>query len=198
MTSGFHRDIAKVIIAVSIAFMLGSCTSSRKVTSFFESHRIDNLVQRMDSIITAHSVVRQDSTWRELILQQFQSIRERNDTSRLVVTDTAGRVIKETIIIRSERETSSQVERQEREVLLHRLEIMDSTLVSMRLQQQRTDSLIQQKNRLETKEVRDGFSFWQQAQFFLGRLMLIVVIVASVVWIIRKRMPLFHRKNRNV
>ena len=185
MNADFRFDIAALVIVFAILF--GSCTSSRSSISTIEQHSINNLMQRMDSIVTAHSVVRQDSTWRETILKQFQSIRERNDTSHLIVTDTAGRVIKETIIIRSERVTSSQTDRQEREVLLQRLETMDSTLTVMRLQQQRTDILLQQQKQTEIKEVPRSLTFWQQAQIWLGRLVLVSLAVVAGWFILKKK-----------
>lgn len=178
--------VAALIVALVICVLFGSCTTHREVTSV-EHHRIEDLMQRMDSVISTRQVIRQDSSWRELIMSQFQSIREHNDTSHTFVVDTAGRVIKETLVIRTERESNSQTDLHEREVLIHRLEVMDSTLSVMQLQFSHIDSLMQQRNISTTRYVQRSLTFWQQARLWLANTVLVALIIAAAVWAFRKR-----------
>ena len=178
--------VAALIVALAICVLFGSCTTHREVTSV-EQHSIHDLMQRMDSVISTRQVIRQDSSWRELIMSQFQSIREHNDTSHTFVVDTAGRVIKETLVIRTERESNSQTDRREREVLIHRLEVMDSTLSVMQLQFSHIDSLMQQRNISTTRYVQRSLTFWQQARLWLANTVLVALIIAAAVWAWRRR-----------
>ena len=148
---------------------------------------MESMMDRMDSLLRVRTVVEQDSTWRETILRQFQSIRERSDTSHTVVVDTAGKVIKETLIINNVRETTSESDRQEREMLMHRLDVQDSTINLMRQQISHTDSLLQQRQETTVKEVEKPLTWWQQARLHLANVILIALAVLAAVWMIRKK-----------
>ena len=144
-------------------------------------------MDRMDSVINSRFVIQQDSTWRETILKQFQSIREKSDTSHTVVVDSAGKVIKERIVINNIRETTNESERKEREGMIHRMEVMDSTMNIMRHQLSTTDSLLRSKEETEIKEVEKPLSWWQNMRLWLGNIVLIALAVAAIVWIVKKR-----------
>lgn len=175
-----------VIILIAVCMLLSSCKTTKTVSSV-EEHRVQTLMDRMDSVINTHQVIRQDSSWRELVMSQFQSIREKSDTSRTFVVDSAGKVIKETLIIRTEKETNSETDRHEREVLINRIEIMDSTLNIMRQQLQHSDSLLQSKQTTIEKQVEKPLSWWQQMRLYLANIILIALAIAAGVWAFRKR-----------
>ncbi|MBR5395805.1 MAG: hypothetical protein IK144_12115 [Bacteroidaceae bacterium] len=175
-----------IVICIAACIILASCRTTKTVTSV-EQHRVQTLMDRMDSVINTRQVIRQDSSWRELLMSQFQSIRERNDTSRTFVVDSAGKVIKETTIIRIEKETNSETDRQEREVMMSRLEIMDSTLSVMRQQLQHSDSLLQLRQTTIEKQVEKPLSRWQQIRLYLANIILIALAIAAGVWAFRKR-----------
>ena len=172
-----------IIILCSILF---SC-STPKETSYIEHHKVERMMDRMDSVINSRFVIQQDSTWRETILKQFQSIREKSDTSHTVVVDSAGKVIKERIVINNIRETTNESERKEREGMIHRMEVMDSTMNIMRHQLSTTDSLLRSKEETEIKEVEKPLSWWQNMRLWLGNIVLIALAVAAIVWIVKKR-----------
>ena len=175
-----------IVICIAACIILASCRTTKTVTSV-EQHRVQTLMDRMDSVINTRQVIRQDSSWRELVMSQFQSIREKNDTSRTFVVDSAGKVIKETTIIRIEKETNSETDRQEREVMMSRLEIMDSTLNVMRQQLQHSDSLLQLRQTTIEKQVEKPLSRWQQIRLYLANIILIALAIAAGVWAFRKR-----------
>ena len=176
-----------IVLAVVIAIILMTSCGTTKDTTLIEQHRIETMMNRMDSVINTRHAVQQDSAWHETILKQFQSIREHSDTSHTFVVDTAGRVIKETLIINNVRETTSETERQEHEMLIHRLDIQDSTMRVMQQHIQHSDSLLQQKQTVVEKEVEKQLNWFQQMQLWMGRLVLVALAVIAVVWVVKKR-----------
>lgn len=188
-----HGNFKNMLYTLAWAFsillflMFCSCTTRKVVSRDVTDHRVIDMLQRMDSMMAAHTVVQQDSAWRETILKQFQSIREKSDTSHTMVVDTAGNVIREKIIINNVLETNTETDRQEREVLMHRLEVMDSTMNIMRQHIQHSDSLLQQQQETVIKEVPKPLSWFQQTQIWLGRMVLLALLVAAAVWIMKKK-----------
>ncbi len=173
-------------LVIFVIFLFCSCASTKE-TSYVERQHVTDIMQRMDSLFHIRTVTQQDSAWRETILKQFQSIRERTDTSHHVVVDSAGRVIKETLVINNVREVTSETDRQEIQFLSSRIEMMDSTMNSMRLQIQRSDSLLQQRQDVIIKEVDKPLNWWQQARLHLANIILITLALLAVLWLIRKR-----------
>ena len=187
--AGCLGSFAGMVIAVTIIALCSlfvGCTTTKEM-SYTEQHRIENLMDRMDSLMHTKTVIQQDSAWRETILHQFQSIREKSDTSHTVVVDSVGNIIKERIIINNTRETISETDRQERQVMMHRLEVMDSTLNVMRQQIEHSDSLLQAKETTVIKQVANPLSWWQHARIWLGNLVLIALAIAAAVWAFRKK-----------
>ena len=178
--------IAITAIIFVLCCLFSSCATTKE-SSYVERHKVEDLVDRVDSLIRTKSVVQQDSSWRELILRQFQSIREKSDTSHTVVVDTAGRVIKETLVINNVREVNSESDRQEILGLTHRIEEMDSTMSLMRQQIQHSDSLLQSRQETVVRTVKNPLSLWQQARIWLGNLTLVALAVLAAIWAIRRR-----------
>lgn len=179
--------IVIVLVVISIMWLISSCGTTRVTETSSLEHHVSEMLDRMDSLVRVKTVVQQDSAWRETILRQFQSIKEKSDTSHTFVVDTAGRVIKETLVINNVRETTSETDRQEIQVLSHRIETMDSTMNLMRQQLERSDSLLQTKKTVIEKKVPVDLSWWQQARIWLGNLVLVALLVAAAVWAIKKK-----------
>ena len=99
--------LASIIALLVVASFFSSCTVTRETTSTVDSHKVETMIDRMDSLMRLKTVKEGDSLWHETILRQFQSIREKSDTSRTQVVDSAGKVIREKIIINNVRETTS-------------------------------------------------------------------------------------------
>ena len=175
-----------VIFSLIVCVALTSCGSTKE-TTVIEQHGIQTMMERMDSVLSTKTVIQQDSSWRETILKQFQSIREKSDTSHYVVVDSAGKVIKETLVINNVRETTNESERQEIQILSHRLETMDSTMNIMRQQLQHSDSLLQSRHDTTVKEVEKDLSWWQQLRLWLGNIVLVALAVAAAIWIMKKK-----------
>jgi hypothetical protein len=179
--------IAVIIALLALTSLFSSCTVTRETTSTVDSHKVETMIDRMDSLMRLKTVKESDSLWRETILRQFQSIREKSDTSRTQVVDSAGRVVREKIIINIVRETTSEIDRREFQKLTHRLESMDSTMRVMQQQLSHSDSLLQQRDTVREKEVPARLSWWQQARIWLGNVCLVVVLIGAAVCLLRKR-----------
>lgn len=132
---------------------LVGCKTIKKSESSIDKHYIETLMQRMDSLSKYKQVVQQDTSWHETFIRELQSIREKSDTSHVMVVDTSGNVIKEKIIINNVREVTSEKEKQEREFLMHKLESMDSTLVVANERITKLDSAYQASKKETIKEV---------------------------------------------
>lgn len=173
----------KILITFTVLAFLVGCTTTKESTSTVERHHVEQLMERMDSLMHIRTVEQHDSAWRETILRQFQSIREKSDTSRYVVADTAGRVIREKIVINNTREVTSESERHEREVLMQRLEVMDSTLSAIRQQQSYSDSILQQQTK--NVEKHHELTWWQQMRLHLANIMLWAMLILGGIWFVR-------------
>jgi len=179
--------IAVMIALLALTTLFSSCTVTRETTSTVDSHKVETMIDRMDSLMRLKTVKESDSLWHETILRQFQSIREKSDTSRTQVVDSAGKVIREKVIINNVRETTSETDRREFQKLTHRLESMDSTMRVMQQQLSHSDSLLQQRDTVREREVPARLSWWQQARLWLGNVCLVVVLIGAAVWLLRKR-----------
>lgn len=175
------------IIVFCIVAILTGCTTTKDVTTETTEHRITDMMDRMDSLMHVRTVVQQDSAWRETILRQFQSIREKSDTSHIIVQDTDGNVVREKLIINNVREVRSETDRQEREVLMHRLDVQDSTLRVMQQQLSHTDSLLHEKQKEVVRTVKTPFTWWQQMQLWFGRLAMIALAILAAIWFLKKK-----------
>ena len=180
-------QVAALFLLLLLLALLSSCSTPKESSSSVERHSMETLTERMDSLMHSRTVVQQDSVWRESVMRQFESIREKSDTSHYVVADSLGNIIRERIVINNTREVTSERERHEREVLMHRLEVMDSTVRAQSFQLTRMDSLLRQDRETVEREVEKPLSWWQQSQIWLGRLVLVALAVLLVSWLWRNR-----------
>ena len=184
-----HGFLTFITVLALLAFvsLLTGCTPQRIISDTQEQRHTQEMLQRMDSLLRIRTVTQQDSIWRQEILRQFQSIREKSDTSHSVTINAAGDTIRERIIINNIRESTSETDREQLTVMSHRLEVMDSTVQAQSQLICRMDSLLRQQKQREIKEVAKPLNWWQQMQIWLGRLVLVALAVLTGIWLIRKR-----------
>ena len=175
------------LLLMALVSLFTSCTTQRIGTDTLDHRLSREMLQRMDSLFSVRTVTQQDSAFRQEILRQFQSIREKSDTSRSVMVNAAGDTIRERIVINNIRETTSSTDRQLLTVLSHRLEVMDSTVQQQNLQISRMDSLLRQQSKTIEVPVAQPLSWLQQMQIWLGRLVLVALAVLAAWWLIRKK-----------
>lgn len=184
------RNILMFIIVIAFLFLISwltSCSTKKSITTDRTEHRVSENVSRIGIKEQNHSVVRQDSSFRQELLWQFESIREHSDTSHYVVQDTAGNIIREKIIINNVKETASNSDHSQMTVLYSRLEKMDSAMRIMQESLQRSDSLLQAKQQTVTKTESTPVSWWHGIERKVGSLVLIALAVLAALCIISKR-----------
>lgn len=177
-----HHFVILLLFAI-----LTSCTTQRIGTDTLDHRLSCEMLQCMDSLFSVRTVTQQDSAFRREILRLFQSIRERSDTSRIVMVNAIGDTIRERIVINTIRETTSSIDRRLLTVLSHRLQVIDSTVQQQNLQIIRMDSLLRQQSKTIEVPVAQPLSWLQQMQIWLGRLVLVALAVLAAWWLIRKR-----------
>lgn len=176
---GCGGPVLITMFLVLLLFVLTGCKTVTSTESYVEKHRIDSLVERLDSVISKSKITEKDSVWHEIVIKELQSIKEKNDTSHTVVVDTAGKVIKETIVITNTKEVNSERDRQEITYLRHSIERMDSTIKAQSEQISRMDSLVQQSHKETVVEKKSWWKgLWGQVKGILIGIVLCLVFVA--------------------
>ena len=174
-----------------IVFLLMGCKTVTNEESYKEKHRIESLIDRMDSLVSKSQTIQQDSSWRETFIKELQSIKERTDTNHVTVVDTAGNVIKETIIINNTKEVTNESTRLVMEGMIHKIDRMDSVIAVQNKQISHMDSLLQQssKETVVTKKTSRWQSLWQQAKGILIGIIItgVIYIIVSKKWLRRWR-----------
>lgn len=178
---------AIIILCITVLMLFGmsSCSTISDKESYVYRHRLESMMSRIDSMVSRQQTVVTDSSWRETVIKQFESIRENNDTSRTMVVDSAGNIVKETVIINHVKEVSSESDRLEIQGMRHSMERMDSTLSVMQLQLERSDSLLQtrDKQRVVTKPVPWYRRLWNNIEYLLiGSILGAAIIVTRRWW----------------
>jgi hypothetical protein len=166
-----------LLLLLTIVLLTGCRTISNQEQST-TYHRLETMMERMDSVIHSRQQVQQDSVWHETVIRQLEHIKERNDTSRVVVVDSAGRVVKETVTIIRERDATSENDRLEREGLIHRLEKTDSTLAVTQSKLAHFAKLLQASTKVKTIEEKTP---WYKQLFGTLKNILLGVIIGMVV-----------------
>lgn len=173
------------LAALTAAALLLTACRTTKTTEREERLTLDRL-ERIDSLLHLRMVTETDSAWREQVLRQAERISERRDTTHTLTVDTAGNVLKETLIIRERTERESETYERTLERLTHRLEAMDSTLAAQTRTIAHLDSLAHREQ--QVKEVPAPLTWWQRARMYLGTITLYALVLAAGFWVIKKKL----------
>lgn len=172
----------KQLLTILSILCIYSCKTVDESTSYVERHQMDSFVNKVDSLFGLRVTSKSDSVWHDTFIRELHSIKEHNDTSHQVVVDTAGNVIKETIIIKNTKETVSETDRKELEMVISKMETMDSTMRAMTCQIEQYDSLISVSNKESVKEVtKIPKIFWYSMVFSI--LVIIFAIIKLIRWL---------------
>ena len=168
-----------IVITMLLSFLFTGCKTVSNSESYVEKQHTERIINKIDSLFNKSLVVQQDSSWRETIIKELQSIKEKTDTSHTFVVDSAGKVIKETLIINNTKEVSSERDRQEIIGLRHSLEKLDSTVSVQNEQISKMDSLLRQRDKTNT--VVYEIPLWKKALMWAGGIesLLIIAVLAG-------------------
>lgn len=192
----------KIFMLLAAVMVLTGCRTVSVSERDTEHHYLETWLSQLDSIVSRSQTVVADSSWRERFISELRSIREKTDTSRTLVVDTAGRVVKETLIINNTRETTNERYEREIEGLRHSLERMDSTMVVQSLTISRMDSLLRDHEKTETVVEQQPWyrRWWQKIKFILiGIVIGILMVLGMNIWnnfrrIAKKGIDIIHSR----
>lgn len=157
---------------VLLLFLVCGCSAPREFES--ESHAYSLMIERMDSLVHSTSVWQQDFTSKQTSIFESLKQKEKNDSSHTIVVNEKGDTVKETIYIYREIEKESSVEKEEKEMWMHKFQQIDSLLQVSLAKQAETDSLLQQKQTVV--EMPAELSWWQRLRLWLGNFTLIGIL----------------------
>lgn len=170
--------IVMAFIAVSLLSLAG-CKTVRSVETDNESHKVSQLVDRMDSLFKSTASWQQDIYSKQTSLIDSIREREKSNTSQSVVLNEKGDTIKETIIIERIVERERSTDSKESDTIIHLQSQIDS-LVRLTVENRAlTDSLLKEHSKETVIEKKP--TWWQNMKQQLGEVMLILLIAAGIV-----------------
>lgn len=178
--------VCMIGIAVCLAMLfLTGCRSAKEFESSNESHKMSELYDRMDSLFRSTSVWQQDVYSKQSSLIDSFRHNEKRDSSHTVVVNEKGDTVRERIVIYHEVEKEHSSEKEESEMWMHRFEQVDSMLQVAIDRQEKTDSLLREKEKVIEKQLTK----WERLCVDYGGYALIVLIILVIIgfsWFIRK------------
>ena len=176
-----------LMIIFAILF-LSSCRTIKESETTNESHRMSELVDRMDSLFRFTSEFQQDIYSKQSSLIDSFRHNEKRDSSYSVVLNEKGDTVRERIVIYHEVEKDHSSEKTETEMLVHKVEKLDSMLKVSLEKQEKTDSLLRDHEKIIQKQPTK----WEQFRLDYGGyaiFLIIFFIIYAVYKFIRKIQP---------
>lgn len=181
-------------IIAFILIVLCGCRSTKYMESSNESHRMTELIDRMDSLF------RYTSTWQQDLYSKQSSLidsfrqNEKRDSSHTVVLNEKGDTVRERIVIYHEVEKDHSSEKEESEMWMHRFERVDSMLQMSIEKQERTDSLLSEYKKIAEKQP----TFKERIILEYGGYAILIVFILIILcfcWFIKKILPRWQQHN---
>lgn len=154
------------LILIGAILLLSSCKSIKSVESTTESHKVSELVEKMDSLVTKTSKWQQDIYQKQTSLVDSFKQKEKNDSSHVIIVNEKGDTVRERIEIHHYVEREHSTDTKESEVWIQKFREVDSLLKVSLDKQAVTDSLLKEHNK-ETV-VEKQLTFWQRIKQSLG------------------------------
>ena len=154
------------LILIGAILILSSCKSIKSVESTTESHKVSELVEKMDSLVTKTSKWQQDIYQKQTSLVDSFKQKEKNDSSHVIIVNEKGDTVRERIEIHHYVEREHSSEKNESEIWIQKFREVDSLLKVSLDKQAVTDSLLKEHNK-ETV-VEKQLTFWQRIKQSLG------------------------------
>lgn len=154
------------LILIGAILLLSSCKSIKSVESTTESHKVSELVEKMDSLVTKTSKWQQDIYQKQTSLVDSFKQEEKNDSSHVIIVNEKGDTVRERIEIHHYVEREHSSEKNESEIWIQKFREVDSLLKVSLDKQAVTDSLLKEHNK-ETV-VEKQLTFWQRIKQSLG------------------------------
>ena len=169
-------------IVFSILSLTG-CKTTSSVETNNESHKVSELVDKVDSLFKSTVTWQQDIYSKQSSLIDSIKEREKNDSSHSVVLNEKGDTIKETIIIERVIEKEHSTDNKESETIV-RLQSQVDSLIRLSVESKElTDYLLKQheKETVITKEP----SVWQRIKSAVGGWSIGLIVLFIILFLIK-------------
>lgn len=174
--------ITALIILVGLMGLTG-CRTIKESEMTNENHKLSELMERMDSMMRTSYTWQQDLYSKQSSLVDSFRHNEKRDSNHVVVINEKGDTVRERIEIYHEVEKDHSSEKQETEMLVQKIEKLDSMLRVSVEKQAVTDSLLRERDKY--KEVEKEKTLGQRiSTFFTDALVCVIIFV--LVYIILK------------
>ena len=180
-----------VFIGLSV-FCLMSCKSTSSVETNNETHKVSELVDKMDSLVSRTTMWQQDIWQKQSSLVDSIRQMERNDSSHTVVVNEKGDTLKETILIERVIERERNTESKESELVVHLQSQVDSLIQLSVANKALTDSLLKEHNK-ETVITKEP-TLWQKIKATVGGWAIVIIVFFIIFYSFRFY---FTRKRAN-
>ena len=174
--------ITALIILVGLMGLTG-CRTIKESEMTNENHKLSELMERMDSMMRTSYTWQQDLYSKQSSLVDSFRHNEKRDSNHVVVINEKGDTVRERIEIYHEVEKDHSSEKQVEEMLVQKIEKLDSMLKVSVEKQAVTDSLLRERDKY--KEVEKEKTLGQRISTFFTDA-LICVIIFVLVYIILK------------
>lgn len=174
--------ITALIILVGLMGLTG-CRTIKESEMTNENHKLSELMERMDSMMRTSYTWQQDLYSKQSSLVDSFRHNEKRDSNHVVVINEKGDTVRERIEIYHEVEKDHSSEKQVEEMLVQKIEKLDSMLRVSVEKQAVTDSLLRERDKY--KEVEKEKTLGQRiSTFFTDALVCVIIFV--LVYIILK------------
>lgn len=174
--------ITALIVLIGLMGLTG-CRTIKESEVTNENHKLSELMERMDSMMRTSYTWQQDLYSKQSSLVDSFRHNEKRDSNHVVVINEKGDTVRERIEIYHEVEKDHSSEKQETEMLVQKIEKLDSMLKVSVEKQAVTDSLLRERDKY--KEVEKEKTLGQRiSTFFTDALVCVIIFV--LVYIILK------------
>lgn len=174
--------ITALIVLIGLIGLTG-CRTIKESEVTNENHKLSELMERMDSMMRTSYTWQQDMYSKQSSLVDSFRHNEKRDSNHVVVINEKGDTVRERIEIYHEVEKDHSSEKQETEMLVQKIEKLDSMLRVSVEKQAVTDSLLRERDKY--KEVEKEKTLGQRiSTFFTDALVCVIIFV--LVYIILK------------
>lgn len=180
--------ITVLIILVGLMGLTG-CRTIKESEMTNENHKLSELMERMDSMMRTSYTWQQDLYSKQSSLVDSFRHNEKRDSNHVVVINEKGDTVRERIEIYHEVEKDHSSEKQVEEMLVQKIEKLDSMLKVSVEKQAVTDSLLRERDKY--KEVEKEKTLGQRISTFFTDAFVCVIIFVLVYIIlkVKKKKP---------
>ena len=172
---GWYLLLMAFILLSVFGLLFVSCKSTSTIETSTETHKVSELVDKMDSLVSRTATWQQDIYNKQSSLVDSMRQFEKNDSNHIVVVNEKGDTVKERIEIYRYFERERNSESKENETTIHLRNQVDSLIRLSVEHKALTDSLLKEHNKevVVTKEP----TLWQKIKAAVGGYAIVITLL---------------------